>query len=179
MLEFLYFSPESLHKAVLSQTAYHLMCGGSEETQKSSQDRQLTEWESNAAKHVSMASQLSEVSSKILDWRKLELSCWKQCLDNVFVKQSKKANKWWFHIYQLIQATCQQEETSEDSDSEEKDLSEVMRTLKEFMERSNLGEFEARLGMLKSFHCQSMYLCTEAKEGGTQSQGMMNLLWNL
>ncbi|XP_062606102.1 midasin-like, partial [Saccostrea cucullata] len=137
------------------------------------------EWESNAAKHVSMATQLSEVSSKILDWRKLELSCWKQCLDNVFVKQSKKANKWWFHIYQLIQATCQQEETSEGSDSKEKDLSEVMRTLKEFMERSNLGEFEARLGMLKSFHCQTMYLCTEATEGGTGSQGMMNLLWNL
>ncbi|XP_061171072.1 midasin-like [Saccostrea echinata] len=138
------------------------------------------EWESNAAKHVSMATQLAEVSSQILAWRKLELSCWKQCLDNVFVKQSKKASKWWFHIYQLIQATCLQEEGVENLETEERDMSEVMGTLKEFMERSNLGEFEARLGMLRSFHCQTMYLCTEATEGRTQSQDdMMSLLWNL
>ncbi|XP_062583315.1 uncharacterized protein LOC134245069 [Saccostrea cucullata] len=34
--------PKSLYKAVLSKTAYHLMCGKSEETQRSSQDRHLT-----------------------------------------------------------------------------------------------------------------------------------------
>lgn len=50
----------------------------------------------------------------------------------------------------------------EPADSEKTtSLTEVTRTLKEFLERSTLGEFEARLGMLRSFHCQTVYYCSE------------------
>ncbi|XP_056015325.1 midasin-like isoform X2 [Ostrea edulis] len=139
------------------------------------------EWESNAAKHVSMATQLAEVSAQILDWRKLELSCWRQCLDNVFAKQSAKAHKWWFHIYKLIEETCLQDVMEvEPADSEKTtSLTEVTRTLKEFLERSTLGEFEARLGMLRSFHCQTVYYCSEDSLNKSTQDHMMRLLWNL
>lgn len=35
-------------------------------------------------------------------------SCWRQCLDNVFLKQSSRASKWWFHVYRLTQSACVQ-----------------------------------------------------------------------
>ena len=37
----------------------------------------------------------------------------------------------------------------------------LTRSLKELMERSPLGEFEARLQMLRSFHCHTLYLYPE------------------
>uniref|UniRef100_A0A8W8MR76 Midasin n=1 Tax=Magallana gigas TaxID=29159 RepID=A0A8W8MR76_MAGGI len=138
------------------------------------------EWESNAARHVSMATQLGEVSAQILEWRKLELSCWRQCLDNVFLKQSSRASKWWFHVYRLTQSACVQDEYEKD-DEDEVSFAEVPRALKEFLERSSLGEFEARLGILRSFHCHAMYLGTEDsvdRKPAYQDQ-MMKLLWNL
>lgn len=140
------------------------------------------EWESNAARHVSMATQLGEVSAQILEWRKLELSCWRQCLDNVFLKQSSRANKWWFHVYRLTQSVCVQDESDRD-DEDDVSFAEVPRALKEFLflERSSLGEFEARLGILRSFHCHAMYLGTEDtvdRKPAYQDQ-MIKLLWNL
>jgi hypothetical protein len=50
-------------------------------------------------------------------------------------------------------------------------LAEVTRTLKEFLEKSPLGEFEARLGMLKSFHCQTIYHYNEVSNDGSPTQG--------
>lgn len=55
---------------------------------------------------------------------------------------------------------CTKDESEKD-DEDEVSFAEVPRALKEFLERSSLGEFEARLGILRSFHCHAMYLGTE------------------
>ncbi|KAK3098216.1 hypothetical protein FSP39_017284 [Pinctada imbricata] len=121
------------------------------------------EWESNAAKHVSLMKELGDISLVIMEWRKLELSCWSQCLDVVQSKQSQNACKWWFFLLQLIQ-----------SESTEQDDIEVMKTLKEFMEQSTLGEYEARLGMLRAFHCHMINM-----ELDSSKEYMKKFLWNL
>ena len=61
------------------------------------------EWESNAAKHVSLQDHMNNVSQLIIDWRKLELANWRSCLDTVQYQCSSKASKWWFFIYGLVE----------------------------------------------------------------------------
>lgn len=55
----------------------------------------LQEWETNAAKYVSVQSAMNSVSQLIIEWRKLELDGWKNSLDNVFNKIRKKSTKYW------------------------------------------------------------------------------------
>lgn len=54
-------------------------------------------------------------------------SCWRQCLDNVFLKQSSRASKWWFHVYRLTQSACVQVTSGQHS------VSTLINVVKEFM----------------------------------------------
>lgn len=66
------------------------------------------EWQKNAASHVSLAANLEEVTQLIVEWRKLELGCWKACLDVVAYKAHQRASRWWFHVYKLVEPYLQQ-----------------------------------------------------------------------
>lgn len=65
------------------------------------------EWQKNAASRVSLAANLEEVTQLIIEWRKLELNCWKACLDVVAYKAHQRASRWWFHIYKLVEPYLQ------------------------------------------------------------------------
>ncbi|KAL5010015.1 hypothetical protein ScPMuIL_012320 [Solemya velum] len=60
------------------------------------------DWESNAAKFVSISVQLGGISELVIEWRKLELRCWKKSLDVEKRHYQQKARRWWFYLYQLI-----------------------------------------------------------------------------
>ncbi|XP_060072903.1 midasin-like [Ylistrum balloti] len=138
------------------------------------------EWESNAARHVSMATQLADVSLLIMQWRKLELSCWNQCLESIRRKHKCQTSRWWFHLYQLIQAFLQHRsqmlEDNQDTEPEEgeSNQNEILKSLKQFMETANLGDYSVRLGMLKAFHCQLVVIETSPKQAT-----LVSFLWNL
>ncbi|KAK3603576.1 hypothetical protein CHS0354_028005 [Potamilus streckersoni] len=150
------------------------------------------DWESNASRHVSMVTELGEISALIVQWRKLELNCWNKALDNELKKVHQQASKWWFYLYQIIMAALQDESKSNDpqgdvqghSTSESKKSnkgessgsgqSELVKTLQQFVEQSSLGDFQVRLDMLLAYHCQLVTMET------TPIQGMlMSLFWNL
>ncbi|XP_069109146.1 midasin-like [Argopecten irradians] len=140
------------------------------------------EWESNAARHVSIATQLADVSLLIMQWRKLELSCWSQCLESIRKKHKCHASRWWFHLYQLIQAFLQNSSQVPETDNtsisqaegEDGNQEEILKSLKQFMEIATLGDYSVRLGMLKAFHCQLVVMETSPKQAT-----LMSFLWNL
>nr|KAG5703289.1 hypothetical protein BaRGS_025531 [Batillaria attramentaria] len=122
-------------------------------------------WESNASRHVSMATQLAEVTAVIVRWRKLELSCWSGSLDIEVERCRRRASRWWFHLYNL---------TSSFLSEQEQETGELLKSLKQFMESSSMGEFSARLNILLAFHCQLVNM-----EPSQQRDLLLCVLWNI
>ncbi|KAH9525003.1 AAA ATPase midasin [Bulinus truncatus] len=129
------------------------------------------DWESNAASFVSMSIQLGEISRLIIEWRKLELSCWSSSLDREEEKYKEKASHWWFHLYQLISSYLTNQQI-EDGTLSLKD--NLVTSLKTFIESSTVGEYDLRLHLLLTFHCHILL----TKESPVQKQ-LLHLLWNV
>ncbi|KAK2856665.1 hypothetical protein Q5P01_005400 [Channa striata] len=132
------------------------------------------DWENNASRSVSLRKELHAVTQLIIQWRKLELSCWSSSLDNAMKRHSEKSTKHWFSIYQLIERYLGEQRTTTGENVEQLSLSSVSSTLKGFIEGSTLGEFHTRLAMLLSFHC---HLLLVPNQPGQES--LSSLLWNL
>uniref|UniRef100_A0A8D0DW25 Midasin n=1 Tax=Salvator merianae TaxID=96440 RepID=A0A8D0DW25_SALMN len=128
------------------------------------------DWEQNASRSVSLRKHLDLVTQLIIQWRKLELSCWSVSLENTMKHHTEKSIKYWFSVYQMIENYREQTEKK----SGELKLTEVVSMLQAFMEGSTLGEFHTRLQMLLEFHCHVLLM--------PQVDGndlLCNILWNL
>ncbi|KAF4522964.1 hypothetical protein B566_EDAN009554 [Ephemera danica] len=71
--------------------------------------------------------------------------------------------RWWCHLVSLLL----------EEPSQESDLDKLLPAVQQFMEQSTLGDFAARLQLLKAFHCHTLHL--------PQSQhhdNLQRLLWN-
>nr|XP_020508278.1 midasin [Labrus bergylta] len=134
------------------------------------------DWENNASRSVSLRKELEPVTQLIIQWRKLELTCWSSSLDNAMKRHTQKSTKHWFSIYQLVERYLEEQRTDPDTGEEVErlSLSSVTSTLQAFMEGSTLGEFHTRLSTLLSFHC---HLLLVPDQPGKES--LSSLLWNL
>ncbi|XP_060907246.1 midasin [Labrus mixtus] len=134
------------------------------------------DWENNASRSVSLRKELEPVTQLIIQWRKLELTCWSSSLDNAMKRHTQKSTKHWFSIYQLVERYLEEQRTDPDTGEEVErlSLSSVTSTLQAFMEGSTLGEFHTRLSTLLSFHC---HLLLVPDQPGQES--LSSLLWNL
>ncbi|XP_048240547.1 midasin-like [Haliotis rufescens] len=129
------------------------------------------DWEANAAAHVSMATQLADVTTMIIQWRKLELSCWNRSLDTQIENVRSKASQWWFYIYQLIGSFLSPQQQD---DIPEPSAEDILKSLEQFLETSSLGEFRCRLELVYTFHCQLTHMDKSPKQ-----DVLLNLLWNV
>ncbi|PFX16223.1 Midasin [Stylophora pistillata] len=137
--------------------------------------RKAQDWESNAAKHVSLRDHLDNVTQLIIQWRKMELKCWSTLLDVTTVNSAAKASQWWFHIYSSLVQSRTIEKAQEHREIEGfPDGSEIIEPLQRFIESSTLGEFASRLQMLFAFYKQMCY--EETSTGGVK---VSDVLWNL
>ncbi|XP_065113160.1 midasin [Paramisgurnus dabryanus] len=130
------------------------------------------DWENNASRSVSLRNELEAITQLIIQWRKLELSCWSSSLDNALKRHAENSIKHWFSIYQLTEKYLQ--DSTNEGGVEDISLSSVSSTLQAFLEGSTLGEFNTRLSMLLGFHCHVL-LAPKQKE----HDSLCSLLWNL
>lgn len=131
------------------------------------------EWEQYASKTVSLQNQISEVSSVVARWRKLELQSWEDLLRCREIAYVNKELSSWFHLYRIL-AKAPQEETissscssmwpalseiiptwfvhgTSDEDAVTKQCTEVFEVLDNFMRSCNVGSFPTRLHILRLF----------------------------
>ncbi|XP_041950170.1 midasin [Alosa sapidissima] len=136
------------------------------------------DWESNASRSVTLKRELESVTQLIIQWRKLELSCWSSSLDNAMKRHAEKSVKHWFSIHQMLERFLLEQRmethTVGDAGGVELSLASVASTLQAFVEGSSLGEFHTRLAMLLSFHCH--LLLAPPQDG---QDALCSLLWNL
>ncbi|KAM6915471.1 midasin [Xenentodon cancila] len=134
------------------------------------------DWENNASRSVSLRKELEPVTQLIIQWRKLELNCWSNSLDNAMRRHTEKSTKHWFSLYQLVERYLEEQraQATTGEEAELLPLSSVSSTLQAFVEGSSLGEFHTRLRMLLSFHC---HLLLVPDQPGQES--LSSLLWSL
>ncbi|XP_040284697.1 midasin isoform X1 [Bufo bufo] len=130
------------------------------------------DWEESASRSVTLRKNLDEITQLIIQWRKLELSCWSLSLDNAMKRHAEKSHRHWFSIYQLIEDYLQVEQEQENG--QEQSLQSVTKTLQAFIEGSTLGEFPSRLHMMLVFHCHVLLVPQASRK-----DSLCSLLWNL
>lgn len=104
--------------------------------------RQCYEWERNAAHTVSLMTHMTELSSFVLRWRRLELHCW----EHVFTAKREEfeltAALEWFQIYDVIHVR-------EEADDEVAHGMRLFQCLSQYMWKSCLGDFTSRLNLVR------------------------------
>uniref|UniRef100_A0A3Q4MRM4 Midasin n=1 Tax=Neolamprologus brichardi TaxID=32507 RepID=A0A3Q4MRM4_NEOBR len=132
------------------------------------------DWENNASRSVSLRKELEPVTQLIIQWRKLELSCWSRSLDNAMKRHTEKSTKHWFSVYQLLERYLEEQRAETCTGTKHLSLSSVSSTLQAFLEGSTLGEFHTRLNMLLTFHCHLLLVPPQSGQ-----EPLSSLLWNL
>ncbi|RLU23785.1 hypothetical protein DMN91_003993 [Ooceraea biroi] len=139
----------------------------------------MHQWEEFAHSGVRMVDHISALTQQIISWRKLELSCWKACLDTVYEDLRSDTSKWWFFLYALIESyvtksACNDTEIARANDEQPITRQELVESLEHFMTESSLVEFEARLNLLLTFHCHVYYL-----DDNDDKNEISAVLWNM
>jgi midasin len=144
-------------------------------------------WQETAAKHVSIADQLTAVAAVATRWRRLELASWRLLLQRVVAVHAAGAHRSWFYLYQLLAAAGQQQPAAEEEEAEggllagssafeqlspeEAAYRRCVTTLEAFLQTSTIGEFSQRLRLLRAFLRQLQY----QQQQGQGQQGQQAL----
>ncbi|KAL2731877.1 LOW QUALITY PROTEIN: midasin-like, partial [Vespula squamosa] len=139
----------------------------------------LHQWEENAHSGVTLSNDIVTLTQQIISWRKLELTCWKSCLDTAFENLRSRTSKWWFYLYALIESyvfksipmvTSSNVVKENESINKEK----LIELLERFINESPLAEFETRLDLLLTFHCHVLYF-----QPSVEKEDLLAILWNI
>ncbi|KAL6259531.1 hypothetical protein P5V15_009448 [Pogonomyrmex californicus] len=136
----------------------------------------MHQWEENAHSGVSMTDYVLRLEKQIICWRKLELSCWKGCLDTTYENLKSDTSKWWFFLYALIESYIMRSEKNKNQKTDDEPITrqELVETLERFMNESTLVEFESRLNLLLTFHCHVYYF-----NDSNNKNELLAVLWNI
>ncbi|KAJ9475426.1 Midasin [Pseudozyma hubeiensis] len=108
------------------------------------------DWEGFASKETSIQANRERISAQIIEWRRLELSCWAELLNTQARTFQDELGEWWFRVYEiLIRGT---RAASADGPEAFKDhVEQLIDAVDQFIRSSPLGQFEARLSLLESY----------------------------
>ncbi|KAL9624723.1 MAG: hypothetical protein Q9160_001077 [Pyrenula sp. 1 TL-2023] len=108
----------------------------------------MSEWQKVASSQFSITSLLEEVTSLIINWRKLEMMSWASLLEAEDQRARDEAMSWWFLLYEIIIAIPKQATESNDFEDH---IIEMTATLDNFIGYSPIGQYGTRMTMLGMF----------------------------
>lgn len=135
--------------------------------------QKLAQWNEVAYKGNHMRQHEVAVAEYVQRWMKLELQCWRNCLNETKEKIESNTHKYWFFIYQLLQEYLRERELNstytniinaekrfgngellDESEVEQKskvNVDDIVRILRQFVEAASYGDFHVRLQLLQAF----------------------------
>ncbi|KAG6866182.1 hypothetical protein C0991_007732 [Blastosporella zonata] len=126
---------------------------------------QTEDWEIYANRYNTLKPNQQGLIGLIVDWRRLELSCWQVLLESQSKTFAEGVNEWWFRLYDAtIRGPLDSCDREDGSNRVGQYLETLIPLLDEFIRTSPLGEFDARMRLLQSFEIYIQSLCIE-KEG--------------
>lgn len=114
---------------------------------------QTDDWEMYANRENTLAQFRQNLTDLIVDWRRLELACWKSLLETERVNFVSGVADWWFQLYEtLIRGSYAAGEQSLLDDSTFLQyMDSVVPLIDQFIHTSPLGQFQARIQLLHDF----------------------------
>lgn len=157
----------------------------------------IEDWNKNAHKMNSMNDLALLIAQQIVSWRKMELSSWRDSLNHSFERFVIKtftqiviisylfkfffsgrfeleANKWWFHIYTLVDCYISQKPVAKNdldvNSTVLMDSQQLIRVMQDFMEKSPVVEFNKRLDIIYTIHCHVIHIEPSPRRGILKSK---------
>ena len=115
---------------------------------------QTEDWEMYANCDNSLKEHQHGLTSLIVEWRRLELSCWKSLLESQSQSFIGHVAEFWFRLYEVLirgPLNAVEEIANGDAGSLHGYLRQLPSLLDEFIQSSSLGQFQVRLDLLSSF----------------------------
>ncbi|KAK2459691.1 hypothetical protein APHAL10511_008336 [Amanita phalloides] len=114
---------------------------------------QTEDWEMYANKGTSLISYQRSLTDIIVEWRRLELSCWHILLNSQAKTFASESSVWWFRLYETCingaLNACEQESNLQSGKLSEF-LLDLIPLLDDYITSSPLGQFHARLRILQT-----------------------------
>ncbi|GLB38607.1 putative P-loop containing nucleoside triphosphate hydrolase protein [Lyophyllum shimeji] len=123
---------------------------------------QTEDWEIYANRENTLKTHQQGLIGLIVEWRRLELSCWQVLLEAQSRTFAEGVAEWWFRLYDAtIRGTLDVCEREVDGASQGLDqyLETLIPLLDDFVRTSPLGQFAARMRLLRSFEIYVQHLC--------------------
>lgn len=113
------------------------------------------DWESYASREHSIVINRTAITGLIVEWRRLELTCWSRLLSTVQDHFGDPVAEWWFRFYE----TTIRSAPGVDGDSDDiapaqtpvEYYRDLVALLDSFLATSSLGQFDSRLQLVLSF----------------------------
>lgn len=122
------------------------------------------DWEMYANRENTIKVHRDALIHLIVEWRRMELSCWQTLLDSQATLFAEEISEWWFRLYDALirgSLSAAEEECSGDRQSLSHYIDTLMPLLDSFFTSSPLGQFAARIKLLGSFE---KYIATIGSE---------------
>lgn len=108
------------------------------------------DWEGFASKETSIQANRERISAQIIEWRRLELTCWAELLDTQARTFRDELGEWWFRVYEiLIRGT--RAASADGPVAFKAHVEQLIDAVDQFVRSSPLGQFDARLSLLESY----------------------------
>ncbi|KAL9033466.1 MAG: hypothetical protein Q9214_007502, partial [Letrouitia sp. 1 TL-2023] len=107
------------------------------------------EWQVVASREFSAASLYDQLTTILIDWRRLELLTWAQLFDMEEKKCKEDVDSWWFVAYEVVVATPLS--IADSSDELQAYTEQCFVALQEFLQTASMGQFSQRLQLLNNF----------------------------
>jgi len=122
---------------------------------------QSEDWEIYANRENNLKAHQQALTGLIVEWRRLELSCWQVLLESQAKSFADGAAEWWFRLYDAtirgpLDASDREEQGGSGNLTDYLDT--LIPLLDDFIGSSPLGQFDARMKFLYSFEIYSTHL---------------------
>lgn len=112
------------------------------------------DWEKYADREHSISANRNAVIALIVEWRRLELTCWSRLLSTVQDTFGETVANWWFRFYEtaIRSAPGVDREAPVDPEADPDDyFRDLVKLLDSFFQSCSIGQFGARLDLVLAF----------------------------
>ncbi|GAA5896896.1 hypothetical protein JCM8208_007119 [Rhodotorula glutinis] len=123
------------------------------------------DWEKFADREHSISANRNAVIALIVEWRRLELTCWSRLLSTVQDTFGDTVSKWWFRFYEtaIRSAPGVDREAPVDPDADPDEyFRDLVKLLDSFFQSCSIGQFGARLDLVLAFANYAVQLGSRA-----------------
>ncbi|GAA5843645.1 hypothetical protein JCM9279_000821 [Rhodotorula babjevae] len=146
------------------------------------------DWEKFADREHSISANRNAVIALIVDWRRLELTCWSRLLSTVQDTFGDTVAKWWFRFYETAIRSApgvdREAPVNPEADPDEY-FRDLVKLLDSFFQSCSIGQFGARLDLVLAFANYAAQLGSrpdavkELGDGAASLKRVGNLLMNV